>query len=334
MDKIGITMLGASGTGKTCYLYAMADAMQFGSCDFTFTAMPYQTTLELQDAWDSILNGKWPQGTDLSTEYEFACSYCLRKIVTFSWYDYRGGILQNPDDEDERESLFGKMGCSRCLIICISAEAIHGILTGDLKSRRLFAVYMNLIQEYRNRSGCTVPIVFAVTKADLLESNANEFERGVELIRTKYMASLFAEDDNGGWFVSFVPVSLGTGLGSANGGNIVGTIEPANVHIPVLIAIKCAMGDLLAAKLADMGALGDKVNAARQAMDVNAARGWLDKLWNGDPSEALHEVLDELSVNSAVLSKEIEKLKADMDRLQKEINKCQMIVYSNGRCLT
>ena len=330
MEKIGITMIGASGTGKTCYLYAMADAMQFGSCDFTFTAMPYKKTLELQAAWDSIIiNGKWPEGTDLSTEYEFACSYCMRPIATFSWYDYRGGILQNPDDEEERASLFGKMENSRCLIICISAEAIHGILAGDLKSRRLFQVYMNLIQEYRNRTSCTVPIVVAVTKADLL--GPNEFESGVELIRTKYMAALFSEDDEGGWFVSFVPVSLGTGLRKDANGNIVGKIEPANVHIPVLIAIKCAMGDLLAAKLADMGALGDKVNAARQAVDVNAARGWLDKLWNGDPSEALHEVLDKLSVDSAVLSKEIAKLKADMNRLTEEIKQCQLIVYSNGQ---
>lgn len=332
MDKIGITMLGASGAGKTCYLYAMADMMQFGSCDFTFTAMPYKKTLELQCAWESILGGKWPNGTDLSTEYEFACSYSLRKIATFSWYDYRGGILQNPDDEEERVALFDKMENSRCLIICISAEAIHGILSGDLKSRRLFAVYMNLIQEYRNRSGRTVPIVFAVTKADLLAPK--EFERGVELIHTKYMASLFAEDDDGGWFLSFVPVSLGTGLGSGVNGDIVGTIEPANVHIPVLIAIKCAMGELLAEKLADMGALDDSVENIRRRMNANAGRGLLDRIWNGDPSEALQKMLDGLSVNKEVLLQEIKKLNADMERLQKEINQCQMIVYSNGRCLT
>ena len=218
------------------------------------------------------------------------------------------------------------------MIICISAEAIHGILTNDLRSRRLFAVYMNLIQEYRYRTGRAVPLVFAVTKADLLAPN--EFEKGVELVRTKYMAPLFAEDDNGGWFVSFVPVSLGTGLGSGTNGEIVGTIEPANVHIPVLIAIKCAMGELLEAKLLDMGVLDGSVAKARQLVDANANRGWFDKIWNGDPSKALHDALDELSGNKEVLSQEIEKLKSDMDRLQKEINQCQMVVYSNGRCLT
>lgn len=332
MEKIGITMIGASGTGKTCYLYAMADAMQSGSCDFTFTAMPYKKTLELQDAWDSILNGKWPKGTDLSTEYEFACSYCMRPIATFSWYDYRGGILQNPDDEEERASLFGKMGSSRCLIICISAEAIHGILAGDLKSRRLFQVYMNLIQEYRNRTGCTVPIVVAVTKADLL--GPNEFESGVELIRTKYMAALFSEDDNGGWFVSFVPVSLGTGLGSSVNGEIVGTIEPANVHIPVLIAIKSAIVELLESKLEAQGVLDNKEVKIKRSLDLNAKRGLLDKIWNGDFEEELNDELAELSVDKEVLSREIEKLKADMDRLQREINQCQMVVYSNGRRLT
>jgi len=331
MDKIGITMLGASGTGKTCYLYAMADAMQFGSCNFTFTAMPYKKTLELQNAWDSILDGKWPKGTDQSVEYEFACSYALRKLVTFSWYDYRGGILQNPDDEEERDGLFEKMSASRCLIVCISSEAIHGILTGDIRSRRLFSVYMNLIQEYRNRTGNTVPIVFAVTKADLL--GPHEFDNGVELIRTRYMASLFAEDGEGGWFISFVPVSLGTGLDTGANGEIIGTIEPANVHIPVLIAIKCAMGELLESKLADMGALDNNLSNTRLSLDVNAGRGWFDKFWNGDPSDALHEALEEMTSSKVALSKEISDLESDLHRLQEEINQCQMIVYSNGNRL-
>ena len=93
------------------------------------------------------------------------------------------------------------------------------------------------------------------------------------------------------------------------------------------------MGELLEAKLEDMGVLDDNVTDARQLVDANAGRGWFDKIWNGDPSEELRKKLEELSVNKVVLSQENAKIKADMDRLQKEINQCQMIVYSNGRRL-
>lgn len=329
MDKLGITMIGASGTGKTCYLYAMADAMQIGSCNFTFTATPYKVSLELQLAWDGLLDGKWPKGSVESAEYEFVCSYALRKLATFSWYDYRGGILTNPDDASEQAALFGRMDESRCLIACISAEAIHGILNNDLKSRRIFSVYMGIIQKYRIDTGNTVPIVFAITKADLLEPG--EFNKGVELIRTKFMTALFAEDREGGWYVAFVPVSLGTGLSKGPNEEVLGTIEPANVHIPVLIAVECAIAELLAEKEIRLSDVNSALHRRQEEKDRNGRRGWFDKFWNGDQSEEIESAIGYLASDKSDLRYEIAGLKDDLNKLRQEIGQCQMVVYSNGK---
>lgn len=333
MNKMhmGITMLGASGTGKTCYLYAMADAMQIGSCNFTFTATPYRKSLELQKSWDSIITGRWPRGTDESTEYEFMCSYAMRPLATFAWYDYRGGVLSNPDDEAEQNALFRKMNDSRCLIMCISAEVIRGVLNGDHGVRSVFRIYMNLLQNYRANTGKTVPIVFAITKADLLEKG--QLDDGVEQIRKNYLAALFAEDPAGGWFISFVPVSLGTKLSSGPNNEIQGVIEPANVHIPVLIAIKCAIAELLAIKNAELSGLKNDLAAQRDSLWKNQQRSGWDKFWNGDPSDVISDTISCLTSSHESLEKEISGLANDLNELQKEINRCQMVVYSNGKKL-
>lgn len=331
VGNVGITMIGTSGTGKTCYLYAMADAMQIGSCNFTFTATPYKSSVKLQQAWDSILDGKWPKGTDESSEYQFTCSYALRKLATFTWYDYRGGVLNDPDNEKEQESLFAKMNDSRCLIVCISAEVVQGVLNGDYKVNRIFKTYMSILQKYRDDTGKAVPIVFAITKADLLKEG--QFAAGVEIIRTKYLASLFAADREGGWFVSFVPVSLGSNLSAGKNGEIMGVIEPANVHIPVLIAIKCAMAELLAIKNAELSGLESNLESQRESLWENQQRSGWDKFWNGDPTDSIRDTIGSLTSDRNSLSAEIAGLEGDFAQLQDEIRKCQMVVYSNGKKL-
>ena len=50
-DTIGITMVGTSGAGKTCYLYAMYAEMAFGVSGFTFMPTDYDKSIDLEDGW-------------------------------------------------------------------------------------------------------------------------------------------------------------------------------------------------------------------------------------------------------------------------------------------
>lgn len=326
--EIGITMIGASGTGKTCYLYAMADAMKHGASKFRFEARPAECADALMDKWDEILAGKWPEGTSDSTEYEFSCAYAFRTLAIFRWHDYRGGILTRREDREEREEFYEKMNDSGCLVACIDAKAIQGAMRNDAKCRRLFDVYLDCLQEYRDDNNSTIPVVLTITKADLLKPG--EFDMAVDLLTTKLMVPLFAaEDDGDGWFVAIAPVTLGKDL-SNDKMKVNGMIEPSNVHAPVLVAVKCLLTDIVLSKIKEKNSLHAEIQNNEIALSHNADRSRWDKFMNGDPQEEIELILNTLKSSSSALDKEIHGLEADIKRVQDEIDKCQCVIFNNG----
>jgi hypothetical protein len=63
LDQVKIISIGSSGSGKTCFMYAMYANMSFGFNGFTFIPSDYNQALVLEKGWESIvLNDKWPNG--------------------------------------------------------------------------------------------------------------------------------------------------------------------------------------------------------------------------------------------------------------------------------
>ena len=230
--SIKITTLGSTGTGKTCYLYAMANQMPLSSNGFTF-GMEYGTDqfLALNGGWENIEKGVWPCGTMTSDTYSFSCSYASRPIADSELYDYKGGILTTRGDEcdaDRRTDLIGRMYDSIALIICISAYDLKSLSDDyiDIDLQQIFYAYRRLLQNSSDTQGKTIPVIFAITKSDLITKK--DFENGINSLRNHVFAPLFV--NGGGWFVGFVPVSIGQ--------IDKGVICPRNVEIPILFGVK------------------------------------------------------------------------------------------------
>ena len=126
---ITMTMIGCSGTGKSCYLYGTYARMLDGISDFHFTPTDYNQGIDLEEAWDSICEGHWPPGTDESTTvpYIFDCLYQGQSIGKFTWLDYRGGILRSKKSDDAPEDV--KKFHDRCqntnaFLVCIPADTL------------------------------------------------------------------------------------------------------------------------------------------------------------------------------------------------------------------
>ena len=87
-----LSIVGLHGSGKTCYLYAMAETLRRGLCGLSF-----RTNC---DGWQKIIKElRWPPGTDIGQEYTFQClhSGSLFSDLDFLCYDYKGGILSSFD---------------------------------------------------------------------------------------------------------------------------------------------------------------------------------------------------------------------------------------------
>lgn len=328
--EIGITMLGTTGTGKTCYLYAMADRMTRGVNNLTFLSDDYEVALDLESQWCKICNGVWPEPNDTEgKEYIFTCSYALRPIANFRWYDYKGGLLNQLGDEvdkAERVKVFEKMNNSEGLIVCVSAEHLKGLLQGDSSAFRPFNAYSRLLSEFRRKNGHTIPVMFAVTKADLISNE--EFGKGVELLKSSVFAPLFAED--GDWFIGFIPVSLGRDF-KTDGNRIVGgRINPWNIEVPVLFCIKAYLDMRL--QVNEDAIKEHRVsieNYDTQLADEQKKSGW-DKFWNGDASDKYKMKIAEEEENLQKLVPLLERLRHDVDNIGRTIIDSGARVYLNG----
>lgn len=327
--EIGITMLGTTGTGKTCYLYAMADKMANGVNKLTFSPTDFEVALELQDQWDGICDGVWPPPSDVSEEYRFTCAYSMRPLVDFRWYDYKGGLLSQRGDEvdqAERVKVLDRMNNSESLIVCVSSEHLKGLLEGDRAATRPFRAYAHLLQEFVRSNGHTIPVMFAVTKADLISKD--QFEAGVEMLKTRFFSALFAED--GDWLVGFVPVSLGKNFETEGGRILGGSINPWNIEIPVLFCIKSRL-DVMVPELEGMlkTCCRNREDAGVRLSRELAKSGW-DRFWDGDNSGSIRTEVESLENKICEMTKKLNQMRRDIDNIASAILESGAKIYMNG----
>jgi len=332
---VEITMLGTSGTGKTCYLYAMASRMATGVNYLTFSATDYEDSLELEDEWSKICEEGVtpdPTGAKGSREYQFTCSYSYRPFADFNWLDYKGGVLTKAGDELDKECrdmVRKRAKTSGGIIICISAELLQDALAGKVRAQNAFKAYARLLNEIGSAHK-TVPVMFAITKADLL--NAHEYEDGVRHLREGIFKSLFAPD--GGWFVGFVPVSLGRDI-TIEGYNIVGgTINPWNVEIPVLFCIKAFLDEQLPMWEEQIAKCREDRSAASARLLSEQNKSAWSKFWNGDYSNSIKADIQSVDQQILEASKTLEQLQHDCDSIAKTISASGAMIFVNGQKLS
>lgn len=337
IPKIGITMIGGSRTGKTCYLCAMAHEMALPQNGFTFSpnmldfrSDAAKNARKLNAEWRSmqhvydesgniIQRGRWLEGTDKSKDFDFLCSYAGRPLATFLWHDYRGGNVHGNVQvfsDEELEVLFKRISDSSCLIVCIAAERLQALIHGSGEAADEFGVYAGYLQNYRAVCDRTVPVVFTITKADKLAPG--EFAKGVELLRTEIFSQFFQPGYSEDWFMMFVGVCLGEFEESADG-LIYGEFGPVNIHLPVLFAVRCALLQRMQASQGSLDSVRERAGERESELNRENNRTFLGRLFHQQDRETIRRQLQTLDSSRAAIESEITRLTADIKALTKEL---------------
>jgi hypothetical protein len=313
-----ITMLGMTGTGKTCYMLGMYSFMSIGLRGFTLTATDLDVDLDLTDKWDTLMYGqsedRWPPANDSNIyKYSFDFNYAAKPIMNFNWIDYRGGALRDKSTETDVQSLMEYVKDSDCLFLCISGQylkegivhdngeinySIRNKVAGQLRVQAMNKIITDIQKKLNPTNAKPFPVAVVITKYDLCA------ERGKEAISRdirQLMEPLF--QPNSGWLTMICPVSLGKEV-ATNPNN--GAIEPINVHLPVVFAIYAKLREI----------------ALEIQNHQDTIRGDLDKkknLWKrlfgdkeGDDRDKRWRELEgqfqEIQSNMALLSQELQKV--------------------------
>lgn len=327
MEKI--TMLGVSNSGKTCFIYAMYDFMQKSQNGFTFITNDPDVDMDLNEGWESIaLDGIWPNGTVETSFYDFTVLFKSRPVMQFSWCDYRGGAITGRSTEQDSKDLHERIKDSKCLIVCIGADTIKKIISGDTHSGRELVRLNSLLARFAAMQTRRIPIIFALTKADLYTQQEHQQLLGV--IRS-YFSSLY--EPGAGWLFAIVPVTLGKFDNSGEGGaTINGTVAPKNIHIPVMFFLHSILKERIRGIQNKLNGIYSDRDRYRQEIRTNQGRSWWDKLWNGDNTSALNTQISNLNTEEQNISSQLKELEMAFGNMKDMFRVCK--IFYEGQPMT
>lgn len=322
-----VTMIGMSGSGKTCFLYAMYNFMSIPQAGFVFTAKNPDDDIDLGDGWDMITIDKiWPNGTTETSNYEFYVQYAGTKIADFSWFDYRGGALKEKSTNSDKEEILNVIKSSSCLIISIGADTMQKIMSGDSTPIREFKSLNYFINLFSAETDSRVPVIFSLTKADLYREG--ELKEAVKLTRM-YFGSVFEENSN--WSVAIVPVTLGTGISQGKSGdNIKGQISPKNINIPVLFFVKSVLEDKISSLNSRLSDINKNRFSHKQNLSLERNKSWWGKFWYGDNSGNLEKNINELNNEEKNIVKKLPEIENTISKLSEQFKGVCKIFYSGN----
>ena len=244
------TILGMSGAGKTCYLLALYYLLSAGLDGFTLDAAFDSDRSLLARQCEMLKNSglsadeRFPVGTDQISKYAFSLNYGFKKIMTFDWLDYPGGLLdpKNSGTGDEYEQLMTAINKSSCLFICVDGS----LLSGDDEAEKIHnvrekcsSVFNRFISSYLANNNVLPPTVFIITKYDECKA---EFIAVDRIIRQAF-SPFFIDDqsDSGEKYATVIPVTLGQNIMDNNGH---GKFEPEAVELPIYLGLLFAISKM------------------------------------------------------------------------------------------
>lgn len=248
-----VSIFGLKGSGKTCYLYAMANLLNRGvrigqDEIITISTPKIEQQIRLNNGFLELIRGTWPQGSAETTFYDFDVKMNEDDVFTFQMQDYRGGAWngQYQEDAEVREDLLQEFQDSTAIIFMVDGQSLLDVQKNNpndletvVRASQNIVFIQTLFSEYVNRTGKenVAPILLAITKSDLFTPDSKEIAK--QYLR-KNLPAIFK--NGSGAFVAITDVAIGENLTKGDDGSLKGRLvlnERLNLHIPMLFSIYC-----------------------------------------------------------------------------------------------
>lgn len=338
MADTQITILGMSGSGKTCYLLGLYYKMGSGLKGYTITT-DEDTDVQLRNRYTKLCDAsldkqeRFPAGTDNISKYEFDLQYGYNTIMSFDWVDYPGGLLKekNSGSLEEYEEVKKEINNSSSLFICVDGSLLRGDDI-DCKIDNVRDKCSNVINtfftDYLKNNNALPPTAIIVTKYDICKDDTGE-EELCKIIEEAF--SPFFVKNNTEKVVTIIPVSIGTNIMDDD---YSGKMKPLNIHLPIFMGIWFVLSrkiqDHVKYMKEQQNESDKKIESARdeKAREEN-------KWWFKSKSEVqrlarkIQEAENEKKKQSEQLNFMLNVMADDSDKLVKELEKIPY-VFING----
>lgn len=263
-----ICMFGISGSGKTCYLYAMAQVMSKGVKygDSTHISIRSNDLIQQQQLFygynTMAAESKWPLPSNNTTEYDFYVNVqhngkYNELIPSLILHDYAGGLWQNQTQEgiNQRNALLSDFAQSDAILFIVDSETLLKAMANNpqdidashrvkfesipqaeiLRANQQVSLVENLLRTYQQNNTIVPPVLLVVTKGDKFATEL-EKQNAYKYLR-QTLPSFFAPGAQ--LEAAITTVALGENLENVDD-KLTGELDISighNIHIPMLFAL-------------------------------------------------------------------------------------------------
>lgn len=172
-----VTMIGATGCGKSTYMIGMYSVMSSGLAGYYLTAQDLDLDLDLSERWEDMRKeDKFPPA-NLAEEpvpYPFYFRDEQQTLLTFAWEDYRGGAMSDRGNPADVDRLNKRLLKSDSIYLAIDGEhLLNGVDANNLQDVRpetkaniMAPRLQHVFHECEQRGDDYPSFVILVTKAD------------------------------------------------------------------------------------------------------------------------------------------------------------------------
>ena len=334
MEERKFTILGETGSGKTCYLLGMYNEMTMGIAGYSTVIEDKEVESRLADRYNKLADktlgaNRFPKGTaqeDTKT-VTFNLQYANDKILPFHWVDYPGGFLDptlRDTNNEKYQAVETSINESDMLFICIDGS---NLVKGSVrkKIRKVRDSCVKRINPYLGRRANNgkplPPIGLLITKWDLCK-NYNTTTDLRDIIRGAF-DSLFAGNN----FIAIIPVSLGETLQQ---NNYTGELDPINIHIPILLGFNFALIDFLKTSKLLIEKNTDLLDATKLQLAKEQNRWDITRtIFGGISPEKLREMINSLNQDRESIRQIVGHFRESLAKIQKELQVVDSIFWKS-----
>jgi hypothetical protein len=338
IPKITLTMLGATGSGKTTYLIGMYAVLSAGVNGYFMTTTDPDRDLDLADDWDLICSGTGMPNpnSDEPIEYDFVLNYGTEPILQLDCLDFRGNAaherLGRPDTPGDVAKLHERLTRSDSIYIVVDGHLVGNWINEDcprqdnqkINPALRYTRYVNAAVQARKEAGKpSTSLVVVVTKVDAVSAITGiPAGQAMQLVLDN-IEKLAPSAKSVGVAAALCPVKLGNFGVAPSGGRFdrvdPNSIDPRFLHKPVIFSLVHYLSEQIAYSSHDLDAVARGTQEARNEIDALRGQflgGWLN---NAEIKKRRNRVrIAEESAND--IRKELESARVRASKLMEELD--------------
>ncbi|TYB45704.1 TRAFAC clade GTPase domain-containing protein [Actinomadura chibensis] len=252
IPEIKLTMLGATGSGKTTLMHGMYAMLASGVHGYHLFTQDPDDHLDLMEAWGTLLqHGELPPPTpEKPTSYEMVFNYGLEALLHLDFVDFRGGAGtesgRKAGAHEDIGMLRARLAESNSIYLVLDGRHVGDWVkngcppmqaVGPMSIAVIGRAILDLFQRSRDEGRPRPSLVVIITKSDVLAETSGLSRQDAMRMMIKNMRDLVPFAYYDGVTAMICPVQLGEfGLDAGTAVDR-SKVKPIFVHKPLIFSL-------------------------------------------------------------------------------------------------